>query len=114
MCFEVFFQTMRVLSCKKTVVTIALYIKKMFWQVLETVRLPLLSPYFLHDCVESLAVVRQNPECYQYVEEAKLYHLLPDRRAELSSERTKPRNSADTIEVLNQFIYFNSCSCFIV
>ncbi|XP_075225417.1 kelch-like protein 24 isoform X2 [Lycorma delicatula] len=71
-----------------------------FYKVLETVRLPLLSPYFLHDCVENMPVVKQNPDCCQLVEEAKLYHLLPDRRAELSTSRTKQRNSADTIEVI--------------
>lgn len=71
-----------------------------FHKVLETVRLPLLSPYFLHDCVESLHVIRQSPECSRLVEEAKLYHLLPDRRSELTSCRTKQRNSADTVEVI--------------
>jgi hypothetical protein len=68
-------------------------------QVLEHVRLPLLSPYFLHDCVESQAVVRQSPECRHLVEEAKMFHLLPDRRAELQSPRTRHRNSAGTIQV---------------
>lgn len=77
----------------------------LFFQVLETVRLPLLSPYFLHDCVESMPVVKQNPDCVELVEEAKLYHLLPDRRAELASCRTKQRNSADTIEVSNILSY---------
>ncbi|XP_054287348.1 kelch-like protein 12 [Macrosteles quadrilineatus] len=94
--------------------------KPEFAKVLETVRLPLLSPYFLHDCVESLPVVRQSPECYRYVEEAKLYHLLPDRRAELTSERTKPRNSADTIEVIvavggeDEKVVLRSVECYCV
>jgi len=68
-------------------------------QVLEHVRLPLLSPYFLHDCVENQAVVRQSSECRHLVEEAKMFHLLPDRRAELQSPRTKHRNSAGTVQV---------------
>ena len=68
-------------------------------QVLEHVRLPLLSHYFLHDCVESQAVVRQSSECRHLVEEAKMFHLLPDRRAELQSSRTKHRNSAGTVQV---------------
>ncbi|XP_039285500.1 kelch-like protein 3 [Nilaparvata lugens] len=71
-----------------------------FHKVLETVRLPLLSVYFLHDCVESMPAVKQNPSCCQLVEEAKLYHLLPDRRQMFSSSRTKQRNNADTIEVI--------------
>jgi hypothetical protein len=68
-------------------------------QVLEHVRLPLLSPYFLHDCVESQAVVRQSPECRHLVEEAKMFNLLPDRRAELQSPHTRHRNSAGIIQV---------------
>ncbi|XP_067003129.1 kelch-like protein diablo isoform X3 [Anabrus simplex] len=71
-----------------------------FHKVLEHVRLPLLSPYFLHDCVESLAIVRQSPECRHLVEEAKMYHLLPDRRAELQTPRTKHRNNAGTVTVI--------------
>ncbi|XP_063244711.1 uncharacterized protein LOC134545858 isoform X3 [Bacillus rossius redtenbacheri] len=74
--------------------------KQDFHKVLEHVRLPLLSPYFLHDCVESQAVVRDSPECQQLVEEAKMYHLLPDRRMELQSSRTKPRRNAETIQVI--------------
>lgn len=78
-----------------------LYYKSLvpYVQVLEHVRLPLLSPYFLHDCVESQAVVRQSSECRHLVEEAKMYHLLPDRRPELQSPRTRHRNSAGTIQV---------------
>jgi hypothetical protein len=74
-------------------------------QVLEHVRLPLLSPYFLHDCVESQAVVRQSSECRHLVEEAKMFHLLPDRRAELQSLRTKHRNSAGTLQVCENQIF---------
>ncbi|RZF40576.1 hypothetical protein LSTR_LSTR013290 [Laodelphax striatellus] len=71
-----------------------------FDKILETVRLPLLSPYFLHDCVENMPVVKQSPSCCQLVEEAKLYHLLPDRRQKFSSSRPKQRNNADTVEVI--------------
>ena len=70
-------------------------------------RLPLLSPYFLHDCVESQPVVRQSPECRLLVEEAKMFHLLPDRRAELQSPRTKHRNSAGTIQVFLFLTFFS-------
>ena len=40
-------------------------------QVLENVRLPLLSPYFLHDCVSKQKVVRTSPECQTLLEEAR-------------------------------------------
>ncbi|CAG0879520.1 unnamed protein product, partial [Darwinula stevensoni] len=74
--------------------------KDQFGKVLEHVRLPLLNPYFLHDCVESLDVIQQSSECQQLVEEAKLYHLLPDRRHELATARTKPRLSSGIVDVI--------------
>ena len=40
-------------------------------QVLESVRLPLLSPYFLHDCVSKQKIVRTSPECQTLLEEAR-------------------------------------------
>ncbi|KAK9502604.1 hypothetical protein O3M35_011343 [Rhynocoris fuscipes] len=74
--------------------------KEEFTKVLETARLCLVSPYFLVDCIQSLDVVQESPECTKLVEQAKLYHLLPDRRHELSSLRSKPRLSSDTFEVI--------------
>ena len=72
--------------------------EKAHWEelhkVLEHVRLPLLSPYFLHDCVESQPVVAKSAECQKLVEEAKTYHLLQDRRAELRTSRTRPRKAS--------------------
>ncbi|KAL1457879.1 hypothetical protein WDU94_008061 [Cyamophila willieti] len=71
-----------------------------FPMVLETIRLPQLSPYFLHDCVELCAIIKNNPHCAQLVEEAKLFHLLPDRRSAHITPRTKPRKSAGSINVI--------------
>lgn len=65
-----------------------------FLQVLEQVRLPLLSPYYLYDRVEKAPIIRQTVACRELVEEAKTFHLLPDRRQELSSSRTRFRKSA--------------------
>ncbi|KAK7792616.1 hypothetical protein R5R35_009149 [Gryllus longicercus] len=71
-----------------------------FHRVLEHVRLPLISPYFLHDCVESMPIIRQSPECRHLVEEAKMFHLLPDRRTQISTPRTKLRNNSSTVTVI--------------
>ncbi|XP_014243355.1 kelch-like protein 12 isoform X2 [Cimex lectularius] len=71
-----------------------------FPKLLENVRLALLSPYFLVDCVEGNPIVADNPECLKLIEEAKRYHLLPDRRHELATQRSKPRLTSDTIEVI--------------
>lgn len=73
--------------------------KAIFPKVLETVRLGLVSPYFLVDCVESLPAVKESPACMALVEEAKLYHLLPDRRSELSAGRSRPRASSHYLQV---------------
>ena len=70
---------------------------KDFHKVLEHVRLPLLSPYFLHDCVEKHAIITDSEECRKLVEEAKTYHLLLDRRAEMRSPRTRPRKASGNV-----------------
>ncbi|XP_065223954.1 kelch-like protein diablo [Planococcus citri] len=71
-----------------------------FHKVLETVRLPLIDPYFLHDCVESFSPITMSPECMKLIEEAKLFHLLPDRSVELLNNRTKQRNNANVVQVI--------------
>lgn len=71
-----------------------------FHKVLEHIRLPLLTPYFIHDVVERLPAVVGSPECRALVEEARLYHLLPDRRVAVSGERSKARRSAGTVQVI--------------
>ena len=65
-----------------------------FESVLECVRLPLVSCYFIHDHVESHEVIRVSQACQKLVKEAKDFHLLQDRRAEFSSPRTRVRKSS--------------------
>ncbi|KAK3862834.1 hypothetical protein Pcinc_031337 [Petrolisthes cinctipes] len=71
-----------------------------FHKVLECVRLALVSPYFLVDIVEGESAVRSSPECRVVVEEARMYHLLPDRRHHLASPRTRPRRNTNTTIVI--------------
>ena len=47
-------------------------VPKNFDRVLKHVRLPLLTPYFLHDVVMSTPAVTESQECRQLVEEAKV------------------------------------------
>lgn len=68
-------------------------------QILECVRLALVSPYFLVDVVEGETAVRSSPECRVIVEEARLFHLLPDRRHQLASPRTRHRRNTNTTTV---------------
>nr|XP_057905708.1 kelch-like protein 20 [Doryrhamphus excisus] len=74
--------------------------KQSFDKVLEHVRLPLISPYYLHDVIESLDVVKENQGCQRLISEAKDYLLLKDRRRELFCPRTRPRRSTGTSEVI--------------
>lgn len=65
-----------------------------FLQVLENIRLPLISPYYLHDVIEALDVVKENQGCQKLISEAKDYLLLKDRRGELYCTRARPRRSS--------------------
>ncbi|XP_030264490.1 kelch-like protein 20 [Sparus aurata] len=74
--------------------------KQSFEKVLEHIRLPLISPYYLHDVIESLDVVKENQSCQRLISEAKDYLLLKDRRGELYCPRARPRRSTGTAEVI--------------
>lgn len=62
-------------------------------KVLEHIRLVLISPYYLHDVIESLDVVKESQACQRLISEAKDYLLLKDRRGELFCLRVRPRRS---------------------
>lgn len=61
-------------------------------QVLARVRLPLLTPQFLADCVATEELVKTSHQCRDLVDEAKDCHLMPERRALVQSCRTRQRN----------------------
>lgn len=69
-------------------------------QVLEHIRMPLISPYYIHDVIESLDVVRESLKCQRLISEAKDYMLLQDRRGELYGPRARPRRSTGTASLL--------------
>ncbi|XP_063701490.1 kelch-like protein 5 [Culicoides brevitarsis] len=64
--------------------------KKYLAELLALIKLPLLEPSFIVDHIEKLSDVN---ECQKLLMEAMKWHLLPERRAELVSQRTKPRKS---------------------
>lgn len=74
--------------------------KQNFEKVLEHIRLPVISPYYLHDVIESLDVVKENQACQTLISEAKDYLLLKDRRGELYCPRARPRRSTGTVQVI--------------
>ncbi|CAN8004496.1 unnamed protein product, partial [Ixodes hexagonus] len=73
--------------------------KEDFERIMEHVRLPLVSPYYLNDSVATVPVVSQSPKCRELLEEAKTYHLLPDRRRERQHRRMVPRGQPSMMEV---------------
>ncbi|XP_017845262.1 kelch-like protein 18 isoform X2 [Drosophila busckii] len=64
---------------------------KLFPQVLAAVRLPLLSPQFLADRVAREELIRSSHQCRDLLDEAKDFHLMPERRGLLQSFRTRQR-----------------------
>lgn len=60
-------------------------------QVLAKVRLPLLSPQYLADRVATEDLIRTSHQCRDLLDEAKDYHLMPERRGLVQSFRTRRR-----------------------
>ncbi|XP_049788546.1 kelch-like protein 18 isoform X2 [Schistocerca nitens] len=65
--------------------------KKNLPQLLAKVRLPLLPPHYLADRVATEELIRSSHECRDLLDEARDYHLMPERRSLLQSFRIKPR-----------------------
>ncbi|XP_046642997.1 kelch-like protein 18 [Daphnia pulicaria] len=68
--------------------------------LLAQVRLPLLSPTFLTDRVSKEELIRSCHRCRDLVDEAKDFHLLPERRSMFKSYRCRPRCFADVSGLL--------------
>ncbi len=66
--------------------------------LLRSVRLPLLSPAFLTQSVESNPYVRNSLDCRDILDEAKNYHLMPEKYTKCSEDKFQPRKS--TVGVL--------------
>ena len=74
--------------------------KTHFPDLIENVRLPMLSPDYLIDQVESEPLFAEFPKCKELLMEAHHYLLLPNRRNWLQSSRTRPRKYENTNELL--------------
>ncbi|XP_071629426.1 kelch-like protein 5 isoform X2 [Temnothorax longispinosus] len=62
-------------------------------KLLGLVKLPLLSPAFIADNIESNEMFKDQRMVQELVIEALKYHLLPERRPLLQTGRTKPRKA---------------------
>ena len=53
--------------------------------LLQKVRLPLLTPQFFADRVATEELIRSSHQCRDLLDEARNYHLMPERRSQLRS-----------------------------
>ncbi|XP_023161734.2 kelch-like protein 17 [Drosophila hydei] len=60
-------------------------------ELMSHVRLPLVSRDFLMSCVEAETLMRDDSECKELLLEAMKYHLLPEQRSLMGSQRTQER-----------------------
>lgn len=65
--------------------------KKHIAELISNVRLPLLNREFLMENVETEPLVREDHHCKELLLEAMKYHLLPEQRSSLVSQRTLER-----------------------
>lgn len=70
------------------------------FQVVQHVRLPLMSPKFLVGTVGSELLIKSDDTCRDLVDEAKNYLLLPQERPLMQGPRTRPRKPIRCGEVL--------------
>lgn len=68
--------------------------------LLTCVRLPLLTPQFLSDTVAAEELIRSSHKCRDLLDEARDYHLMPERRPLLQSFKTKPRCCKEIVGVI--------------
>ncbi|CAG0881263.1 unnamed protein product, partial [Cyprideis torosa] len=74
--------------------------KEAMEQLLPSVRLPLLSPYYLYEIVSNHSTVKISRACKALVEEAKRYHVLPYYRGELDARRISCRWWSNNLEMV--------------
>lgn len=73
------------------------------------VRLPLVSREFLMFCVEREPLIREECQCKELLLEAMKYHLLPDQRSLMSTQRTlerRPDGMKSYIFAVGTFVCF--------
>ena len=82
------------------IIEIALFISIFCFQVLQHVRLPLMTPKFLVGTVGADLLIKSDEACRDLVDEAKNYLLLPQERPLMQGPRTRPRKPIKCGEVL--------------
>lgn len=63
-------------------------------QLMGHVRLPLVCREFLMSCVDGESMIREDSQCKELLLEAMKYHLLPEQRSLMTTQRTTERRPA--------------------
>ncbi|KAG1714379.1 Kelch-like protein 18 [Nymphon striatum] len=69
-------------------------------ELLTRVRMPLLTPHYLSDKVATEEMIKSSHRCRDLLDEAKDYHLMPERRHLVQSFRTRPRCCSDIMGMI--------------
>ncbi|TKS76838.1 Kelch-like protein 12 [Collichthys lucidus] len=65
--------------------------------MLEFVRMPLLTPRYITDVIDAEPLIRCSLPCRDLVDEAKKFHLRPELRSEMQGPRTQARLGAKEV-----------------
>lgn len=73
-------------------------------QLLQYVRLPLLSPQFITDVCDEESMIKKSFECRDMLDQAKKFYLRPDCHAEMNDIRFKIRTGSH-FKIIFIFVY---------
>ncbi|XP_037049444.1 kelch-like protein 17 [Bradysia coprophila] len=92
--------------------------QKHIYELMSHVRLPLVSREFLMSCVDSESLIRDDSECKELLLEAMKYHLLPEQRSLMNTQRTSERRPDGMKPYVfavgggSLFAIHNECECY--
>lgn len=69
-------------------------------ELLREIRLPLLKPQFLTDVVQTDPACKACLKCRDLVDQAKDFHLIPDRRSDFPADQVTPRYCSEILGVI--------------
>ncbi|XP_013407609.1 kelch-like protein 18 isoform X2 [Lingula anatina] len=69
-------------------------------ELMRHVRLPLMCPQYLTDRVAAEELIKTSFQCRDLLDEAKDFHLMPERRPHLQTFKTRPRCCTDIVGII--------------
>nr|XP_033774401.1 kelch-like protein 12 [Geotrypetes seraphini]XP_033774402.1 kelch-like protein 12 [Geotrypetes seraphini] len=66
-------------------------------ELLQYVRMPLLTPRYITDVIDAEPLIRCSLQCRDLVDEAKKFHLRPELRSQMQGPRTRARLGANEV-----------------